>query len=111
MLDKGLCLLMFSSVDISVCVTQLFRWTLLTGELGRSYIRRVYEVSARKTLFCHLYLYKIESLIFAIFVSNDLRNGKAQPYISYTGGFSLMSRWFLAHQLVNLSYVGPITES
>ena len=59
----------------------------------------------------HLYLYKIESLIFAIFVSNDLRNGKAQPYISYTGGFSLMSRWFLAHQLVNLSYVGPITET
>ena len=59
----------------------------------------------------YLYLYKIESLILAIFVSNDLRNVKVQYYISYTGGFSLMSRWFLAHQLVNLSYVGPITES
>ena len=59
----------------------------------------------------YLYLYKIESLIFAIFVTNDLGNGKAQPYISYTGGFSLMSRWFLAHQLSILSHVGPITES
>ena len=36
--------------------------------------------------YCYIYLclYKIESLIYAIFSTNDLRNGKAHPYISYT---------------------------